>query len=65
MITSNITMTLGFAYSADKTVASFISPVDHVWSQQVASTDACEVVFTEDTVKGDWNTTADFNVSYL
>lgn len=29
-------MTLSFAYSADKTVASFILPVDHVWSQQDA-----------------------------
>ena len=58
-------MTLSFAYSADKTVASFILPVDHVWSQLDALTDTCGVVFIEDTGKGDWNTRAGFECIIL
>lgn len=53
-------MILNFAYSTDKTVASFILPVDHVWSQHGASTDTCGVVFIEDFGKGDWNMRARF-----
>lgn len=53
-------MTLSFAYSADKTVASFIWPVDHAWSQEGASTDTCGVVFIEDYGKGNWNMRAGF-----
>lgn len=53
-------MILNFAYSTDKTVASFILPVDHVWSQHGASTDTCGVVFIEDYGKGDWNMRALF-----
>lgn len=53
-------MTLSFACSADKTVASFNLPVDHVWSQQDALTDTYGVVFIEDSGKRDWNTRAGF-----